>query len=340
MTAHPASRSTGAARADVPRHAAVPQAAARPRSPTRSCGEPRPGDRDDPRQARPGRRRACRLGGAAAGRRRDQGRRPARPAGAARPARRRNVTAAGGIVHWARDAAEANAIVAGIARGAGATEVVKVKSMATQEIELNEALARDGHRRLGDRPRRADRPARARPAVATSWSRRSTATATEIRDIFVDEMGRGRPPGAGRPDRRPGASWPRRPACTCARSSCAPGSRSPAPTSRSPRPARSSSLESEGNGRMCLTLPEVLITVHGHREARPDLGGPRGLPAAAAALVDRRADEPVHLDVDRRHARRRAAGVPPDPARQRPHRHARPTRSAGRRCAASAARPA
>ena len=48
----------------------------------------------------------------------------------------------------------------------GATEVVKVKSMATQEIELNEALAPGGHRRLGDRPRRADRPARPRPAVA------------------------------------------------------------------------------------------------------------------------------------------------------------------------------
>ena len=50
------------------------------------------------------------------------------------------VTAAGGTVHWARDAAEANAIVARLAHDHGATEVVKVKSMATQEIELNEAL--------------------------------------------------------------------------------------------------------------------------------------------------------------------------------------------------------
>ncbi|MBY0397672.1 MAG: LUD domain-containing protein, partial [Thermoleophilia bacterium] len=54
------------------------------------------------------------------------------------------VTAAGGAVHWARDAAEANAIVAGIVKDTGATEVVKVKSMATQEIGLNEALAREG----------------------------------------------------------------------------------------------------------------------------------------------------------------------------------------------------
>jgi L-lactate dehydrogenase complex protein LldF len=56
----------------------------------------------------------------------------------------RAVTEAGGTVHWARDAAEANTIVAGIVREAGADEVIKVKSMATQEIELNEALAREG----------------------------------------------------------------------------------------------------------------------------------------------------------------------------------------------------
>ena len=59
------------------------------------------------------------------------------------------VTAAGGHVHWARDAAEANRIVSGLIQAAGEPgdpirEVVKVKSMATQEIELNEALAEDG----------------------------------------------------------------------------------------------------------------------------------------------------------------------------------------------------
>ena len=52
------------------------------------------------------------------------------------------VTAAGGIVHWARDAAEANAIVTELIRATGEREVVKVKSMATQEIGLNDALAR------------------------------------------------------------------------------------------------------------------------------------------------------------------------------------------------------
>ena len=55
------------------------------------------------------------------------------------------VTAAGGTVHWARDGAEANAIIAGIARGHGADEVIKVKSLATDEIGLNEALATARH---------------------------------------------------------------------------------------------------------------------------------------------------------------------------------------------------
>lgn len=56
----------------------------------------------------------------------------------------REVTAAGGVVHWASDANEANEIVTRLVRETGHREVVKVKSMATQEIGLNEALARAG----------------------------------------------------------------------------------------------------------------------------------------------------------------------------------------------------
>jgi L-lactate dehydrogenase complex protein LldF len=54
------------------------------------------------------------------------------------------VIAQGGVVHWARDANEANAIVIDLVRGRGVDEVVKVKSMATQEIGLNEALEAAG----------------------------------------------------------------------------------------------------------------------------------------------------------------------------------------------------
>ncbi|MGH2930346.1 MAG: LUD domain-containing protein, partial [Solirubrobacteraceae bacterium] len=54
------------------------------------------------------------------------------------------VTARGGTVHWARDANEANRIVTMLVAATGAAEVVKVKSMATQEIGLNEALGAAG----------------------------------------------------------------------------------------------------------------------------------------------------------------------------------------------------
>ncbi|MFD6110054.1 lactate utilization protein B [Streptomyces yangpuensis] len=54
------------------------------------------------------------------------------------------VTAAGGTVHWAVDADEANRIVTELVRATGEREVVKVKSMATQEIGLNEALEAAG----------------------------------------------------------------------------------------------------------------------------------------------------------------------------------------------------
>ena len=50
------------------------------------------------------------------------------------------MTAAGITVHWARNAEEANKIVIDLARSKGTNEVVKIKSMATQEIDLNEAL--------------------------------------------------------------------------------------------------------------------------------------------------------------------------------------------------------
>ena len=47
------------------------------------------------------------------------------------------VTAAGATVHWAADANEANEIVTGLVRATGHRRVIKVKSMATQEIWLN-----------------------------------------------------------------------------------------------------------------------------------------------------------------------------------------------------------
>jgi L-lactate dehydrogenase complex protein LldF len=56
----------------------------------------------------------------------------------------RQVEAAGGHVHWAEDAERARAIVLEIAARHGVRRAVKSKSMATEEIALNEALERSG----------------------------------------------------------------------------------------------------------------------------------------------------------------------------------------------------
>ncbi|MBP7687930.1 MAG: iron-sulfur cluster-binding protein [Thermoflexales bacterium] len=54
------------------------------------------------------------------------------------------VTRAGGHVHWARDAAEARSIMLSIAREHNVQRVVKAKSMATEEIDLNHAFEEAG----------------------------------------------------------------------------------------------------------------------------------------------------------------------------------------------------
>jgi L-lactate dehydrogenase complex protein LldF len=55
-----------------------------------------------------------------------------------------SVTARGGHVHWARDAAEARAIILSILREAGAKSVTKGKSMVSEEIGLNPHLVANG----------------------------------------------------------------------------------------------------------------------------------------------------------------------------------------------------
>ncbi|PVZ07670.1 L-lactate dehydrogenase complex protein LldF [Actinomycetospora cinnamomea] len=174
-----------------------------------------------------------------------------------------SVTARGGVVHWARDATEANAIVAGLVRDTGADEVVKVKSIATQEIGLNEALAEQGITatetdlaelivQLSD-----DRPSHFLvPAIHRNRS--------EIRDIFLRAM-----PGVD-PDL---TDDPRRLAMAArahlrrkflsARVAISGANFAAADT------GTISVVESEGNGRMCLTLPDTLITVMGVEKVVP-----------------------------------------------------------------------
>ncbi|HEX6867993.1 MAG TPA: LUD domain-containing protein, partial [Candidatus Limnocylindrales bacterium] len=166
------------------------------------------------------------------------------------------VMAAGGTVHWARDAAEANAIVASIVHAHGATEVVKVKSMATQEIELNEALRLEGiavwETDLAEMIVQLGHDLPSHILVPAIHKNR-----TEIRDIFIDEMGRvGRPAPAGLTDAPPelaeAARLHLREKFLRARVAVSGANFAVAET------GTVVVLESEGNGRMCLTLPEVL----------------------------------------------------------------------------------
>ncbi|GAA5023564.1 hypothetical protein GCM10025734_80750 [Kitasatospora paranensis] len=177
------------------------------------------------------------------------------------------VTAAGGAVHWAADAAEANRIVADLVKAKGEREVVKVKSMATQEIGLNEALAAEGITayetdlaelivQLGD-----DLPSHILvPAIHRNRG--------EIRDIFTEAMGRwGRPAPDGLTDRpadlAEAARLHLREKFLRAKVAVSGANFLVAET------GTLVVVESEGNGRMCLTLPETLISVVGIEKVIP-----------------------------------------------------------------------
>ena len=150
------------------------------------------------------------------------------------------ITAAGGTVHWARDARRGQPHRRRDRQGPRRRRGGQGQVDGHPGDRAQRGLGRRGHRRLGDRPRGADRAAGRRPAQPHPGARRSTAT--------VRRSGRSSASGWPLPARRRPTtspttrrSWPERHGCTCARSSCAPRSRSPAPTSPSPRPGRSSS---------------------------------------------------------------------------------------------------
>ncbi|WP_155368197.1 LutB/LldF family L-lactate oxidation iron-sulfur protein [Catellatospora vulcania] len=173
------------------------------------------------------------------------------------------VTARGGHVHWARDAVEANRIVTDLVRATGATEVVKVKSMATQEIGLNEALESAGITavetdlaelivQLGH-----DKPSHILvPAIHRNR--------TEIRDIFLRHMPGVDPDLTDDPRRLAMAARAHlRAKFLTARVAISGANFAVAET------GTVTVVESEGNGRMCLTLPDTLITVMGIEKVVP-----------------------------------------------------------------------
>ena len=179
------------------------------------------------------------------------------------------VTERGGTVHWARDANEANRLVTGLVQAAGATSAVKVKSMVTDEIGLNDALAAAGITayetdlaelivQLGH-----DRPSH----ILVPAIHRNRA---EIREIFLREMGDVDPALTDAPAAlAEAARLHLRRMFLAAQVGISGANFAIAET------GTLSVVESEGNGRMCLTLPQTLITVMGIEKVIPswrDLG--------------------------------------------------------------------
>jgi L-lactate dehydrogenase complex protein LldF len=173
------------------------------------------------------------------------------------------VTARGGTVHWARDAIEANRIVTDLVKATGAAEVVKVKSIVTDEIGLNDALAQAGiHAYETDLAELIVQLGRDRPShILVPAIHRNRA---EIRDIFLREMSGVDPGLTDTPAAlTEAARLHLRRAFLSARVGISGANFAVAET------GTLVVLESEGNGRMCLTLPDTLITVMGIEKVVP-----------------------------------------------------------------------
>jgi L-lactate dehydrogenase complex protein LldF len=172
-----------------------------------------------------------------------------------------SVQARGGTVHWARDGVEACAIVAEIARAHSLDEVVKVKSIATDEIGLNEHLAASGihavETDLAELIIQLDDDFPSHILVPAIHRNRA-----EIRDIFRRELGLDEltdEPSA----LTEAARVHLRAKFLSARMGVSGANFAVAET------GSVCVFESEGNGRMCTTLPDVLVTVMGIEKVIP-----------------------------------------------------------------------
>ncbi|ADY27374.1 Lactate utilization protein B/C (plasmid) [Deinococcus proteolyticus MRP] len=168
----------------------------------------------------------------------------------------RNVQARGGQVHWARDAAEAREIVARIALAHGERELIKVKSITSDEIELNQALEEHGiHAIETDLAELIVQLSHDTPShILVPAIHRNRA---EIQALFNAEL-----PGEGGLSDNPqdlaaAARRYLRHKFLTTRMAVSGANFAVAET------GTVCVVESEGNGRMCLTLPEVLVSIMG-----------------------------------------------------------------------------
>lgn len=179
----------------------------------------------------------------------------------------RNILAHGGRVHWARDADEANTLIANIVRDAKSRLVIKSKSLTTDEIALNRALAAEGVHALetdlaelivqlaGESPSHILVPAihKNREEIYTLFRRTLGSTPASddpqelarVARVFLRQRFLAASVGVS------GVNFAIAETGTLVL------------------------VESEGNGRMCITMPQVLISVMGIEKVLPrfaDLG--------------------------------------------------------------------
>jgi L-lactate dehydrogenase complex protein LldF len=171
------------------------------------------------------------------------------------------VTRAGGHVHWARDGEEACRIVAEIMEAQGAREAIKVKSLVSDEIDLNDRLAARALRvcetdlaelilqLAGDHPSHIGVPS-------------LHLNRAQIRDILAERL--------GLPELRDDPAE----LCDAARAHLRERFlATPVGISGANFAVAETGtvciVESEGNGRMCTTLPDVLISITGIEKVLP-----------------------------------------------------------------------
>jgi L-lactate dehydrogenase complex protein LldF len=170
-------------------------------------------------------------------------------------------TAAGGTVHWAADAAEARRIILGILQQENASEVIKIKTMTSAEIQLNPFLEAAGVKayetdlaeiilQLGN-----EEPSHiVVPALHVNRS--------QVREIFAHSMGIKDLSDEPKVLTAAARTYLRQKFLTV-------------PTAISganflvAETGSVAVVESEGNGRMCLTLPRTMITLAGIEKVIP-----------------------------------------------------------------------
>ena len=172
-----------------------------------------------------------------------------------------NCTGAGGRVHWARDADEANRIVIDLIKAHNESEVIKVKTMTSDEINLNRALESAGITpyetdladlivQLGE-----DKPSH---IVVPALHRNKM----EIRQIFLEKMQLAEL--GNEPEHLAAAARTYlRDRFLRVKVGLSGANFAIAET------GAVGLVESEGNGRMCITLPPVLISLVGIEKIIP-----------------------------------------------------------------------